>query len=161
MMDRRDFDDKVIDFLYEDMDPAERAAFQGGILSQQDFQDETRDFHRVGQIFRNHLPDLRTPPALTQKLMAQIPKPKRRLAWFRFEIGSFWRPALSGAFALALTLFGLYEYKQHRDGAVQVAQNTPVVEQARITPSGGGALNLRDLAIAAQQPRQLPTPAMP
>lgn len=159
MMDRRDFDDQVIDFLYEDMDPAERSAFQGGISSQPEFQDETRDFQRVGQIFRSHLPDLATPPALTRQLLSQLPKPKRRKAWFRFEMGSFWRPALSGAFALALTLFGLYEYKQHRDGAIQVAQETPVADTPKLAASGGGDLNLRDLVVAAQPPRQLPAPA--
>lgn len=160
MMDRRDFDEKVIDFLYEDLDAADRSEFVDGLRSNAEFEGETRDFRRVGQIYRNHLPDLQTPPALLQKVLAQVPKPKKRFSWFRLEAGSFWRPALTGAFVMALTLVGLYQYKEHRNASLQVAQKNPVTSHLEAaSPIEGGTLHPSDLSLARAQTRPIPQPA--
>lgn len=156
MMDRRDFEEQIVDFLYEDQDPAERAAFQDGLKAHPEFQAELHDFHRVAQIYHNHLPDLTPPPALLQQILAKAPKPKKRSSWFHFEAGAFWGPALTGALAMALTLVGLYQYKEYRDGSSPVAKHMSIASQ--VEP--GGDLNLRDLSLAMmRQARPMPAPA--
>lgn len=165
MMDRRDFDDKVIDFLYDDLDPAARAAFQAEVGAHAELAGEVRDFGRVGQIYRNRLPDLQTPPALLQKVLVQVPQPKRRFAWFGLDVASFWRPALTGAFVMALTLAGLYQYKLHREAPPQVAESAPADSApAALAPDtaplgGGGEISLRDLSLARAQTRPMPEPS--
>lgn len=162
MMDRRDFDDKIIDFLYDDLDPADRAAFQAEIGAQTELEGEVREFGRVGQIYRKRLPDLQTPPALLQKVLTQMPQPKRRFAWFGFDVASFWRPALTGAFVMALTLAGLYQYKLHRDATPQIAKNEPAPSAPAPDvpiPEGGGEISLRDLSLARAQTRPMPEPS--
>ncbi|MCC6273310.1 MAG: hypothetical protein IT572_07570 [Deltaproteobacteria bacterium] len=161
-MDRRDFDDKIVDFLYDDLDPADRAAFQAEIGARAELEGEVREFGRVGQIYRKRLPDLQTPPALLQKVLAQAPKPKRRFAWFGLDVASFWRPALTGAFVMALTLAGIYQYKLHRDAPPQVAKNEPAPSAPAPDvpiPEGGGEISLRDLSLARAQTRPMAEPS--
>ncbi len=162
MMDLRDFDDKIIDFLYDDLDPADRAAFQAGVGAHAELEGEVREFGRVGQTYRNRLPDLQTPPALLQKVLAQVPRPKRRFAWFGLDVASFWRPALTGAFVMALTLAGIYQYKLHRDALPQVAKSEPapsVPAPDVPIPEGGGEISLRDLSLARAQTRPMAEPS--
>ncbi|MFO1462369.1 MAG: tetratricopeptide repeat protein [bacterium] len=159
-MDRQEFDENVVDFLYDELDPSERAAFHSQVQSDPEFASEAHEFQRVSQLFRSQLPDLSVPPALTRRVLDQVQAPKRRVSWFRIEWGTFWRPALTGAFALALTLGILYQYKQHRHESFPVAKNTPV-EKAAPEPLAdrGGELRLQDVMAAASQPRAFPAPA--
>jgi len=159
-MNRQDFDENVVDFIYGELDPSEQAAFLARLQEDASLESEALDMRRVGQVFRNRLPELTPPPALIEQVLARVEKPKKRFSWFRFEVGAFWRPALTGAFALLLTLGLVYEYKQHRDQpSVEVAKNFPIAAPSPLIANRGGDLNLQDLSLAMNQPRPLTAPA--
>jgi hypothetical protein len=161
-MDRQSFDEQVVDFVYDELSPAERYEFQQEAQGEPVFAAEAQEFRRISRLYRTQLPDIPVPLALVQQVLARVPKrTKRRFAWFRVEAGSFWRPALTGAFALALTLGLLYQYKQRHDPSFELAKRAPVAARADAPAADrGGELNFQDLAVAAAgQNRPFAAPA--
>lgn len=160
-MNRQDFDENVVDFLYGEMNSAERSSFHQEVQADPECAAQAHEFQRVSQIYRTQLPDLPVPSRLTQSILASLPAPQKRRAWFSFEWSGFLRPALAGAFALVLTLAGLYEYKQHRETAgPQIAQQNPPQVSKPVVASAepGGELKFQDIMAAAGQPRALSGP---
>jgi len=155
-MNRQDFDENVVDFLYDEMDPAQRSVFHQEIQSDPECASDAHDLRRVSQIYRSRMPDLPVPSSLTNQLLAKLPARSKRRAWFSFEWGGLLRPALAGAFVLVLTLGVLYEYKQHRDTSPVVATQAPVEVSNPLVPTSsdpGGDLKFQDIMAAVGQPR--------
>ncbi|HCU23958.1 MAG TPA: hypothetical protein DF383_02990 [Deltaproteobacteria bacterium] len=158
-MDRRDID--IVDFIYGELNSSESAEFQAQCREDSSLGEEIQALRRVAKIYRHRLPDVKPPSALVRQVLQKIqdlPQPKQRKAGF-FSFASFWRPALTGTFVLALTLGGFYQYKQWRERSVPVALHQPKVQEPSFEPpvaadSGrGGDLSWADLAVA--QPASL------
>lgn len=159
-MDRQDFEDKLIDYLYDEMEPAERGAFQSQLHSDPTLQADTQSYQRIARLYRSNLPLVEAPPALSRKILAKVKRPKR-VRWTFLEFGAFWRPVLTGVFAIALTLGLVYQYKQWRDRPMEIAKNTPIPGYlatigTKPETNQGGDLSLEDLSATVAQPLPVP-----
>ncbi|HKY63340.1 MAG TPA: hypothetical protein VJR29_07980 [bacterium] len=127
-MDRQIFEIQIVDYLEGELSPADLAEFKAALQQNPDWRLELESFGRLRDLYREKLPSVTAPAGLAERALARLPKPERK-RWAFFGMGAFWRPVLTGAFVLAFTLVGTYEYKRWRDTSLPVAK-APVAAPA-------------------------------
>src|SRR5918996_4044939 len=129
-MERQIFEIQIIDYLEGELNAADLAEFETALRQNPEWRTELDSFARLRDLYREKLPSLSAPAGLAERALARLPKPERK-RWAFFGMGAFWRPVLTGAFVLAFTLVGTYEYKRWRDGSLPPAQPTATVPAER------------------------------
>jgi hypothetical protein len=124
-MDRQIFEVQLIDYLEGELSPADLAEFETALRQNPEWRQEVESFAKLRSIYRSQLPLVDAPSGLAERTLAGLPKPERK-RWAFLGLGAFWRPLMTGAFVLAFTLVGTYEYKRWRDTSLPIAK-APVV----------------------------------
>ncbi len=127
-MERQIFEIQIVDYLEGELNAADLAAFEAALRQNPEWQSELAAFARLRDLYREKLPTVSVPAGLAERTLARLPKPERK-HWAFFGMGAFWRPVLTGAFVLAFTLVGTYEYKRWRDTSLPTAK-APVAAPA-------------------------------
>ncbi len=109
-MKREEFYEKLIDYLYDEMPPFEKKAFQREIERDPELQRELQTLTHLRELCQKELPDVSVPRSLTKKLYRRL---GLRRPWFEiFKPMVLARPALAFAVLLVLTLGVATQYKR-------------------------------------------------
>lgn len=127
-MERQIFEIQIIDYLEGELNSADLAEFETALRQNPEWRVEVDSFARLRDLYREKIPLVPAPAGLAERALARLPKPERK-RWAFFGMGAFWRPVLTGAFVLAFTLVGTYEYKRWRDTSLPTAK-APVAAPA-------------------------------
>lgn len=110
--------EKLIEYLYGEMSPAERPAFKTQIEENSELHNELLNFIQLREIVHEHLPEKKAPKKLTRKVLSEVGIGK---SWFDEFFQTAWRPALAGAMVVAITLGISYQVKLWRSPMSTVA----------------------------------------
>jgi hypothetical protein len=158
-MDRQEIQDKLVDYLYDELSQTEKKAYQEYLLSHPEEAAELKSLTRLRKIYQEHLPEIRPNHSFEKNLFQDL---GLRRPWYVSLASSFlFRPAIAGILVLALTLGLSYEIHQRRNSSSITVQ--PMIAQQVPAPrisQPAEDLNREDLLVAARslEPRlQVPT----
>lgn len=125
----------LIEYLYGEISGPEKAEFKKSLSGHPQLDRELKSYLQLRRLFLEHLPAQKAPRALTHKLLVELGV---KSPWYGPLGGSWWRPALAGAFVLVLALGIGYGVKQRQEIPVPVAQSIkkPLLPRVRPTPGG-------------------------
>jgi hypothetical protein len=124
-MDRNHAQEKLIEYLYGELPPPEKAAFEEHLKTDPEMSEELRSFQTIRQVFQNHLDEEPVSGKLRARLLSRL---EIRRSWWRGLLNQgFFRPAFVGAFTLLLTLGIAYQFRDRVPGSPSTAQVTPTV----------------------------------
>lgn len=141
--------DLLMDYLYSEMSSHEADQFEKEINANSALQSELKSFLQLRNLSQRHLPDQKVPSQLSKKLLVEL---GLRKPWYEALVKSFMRPALAGAFVLAIAIAVGYQFRDK--GMGEIAKTDPKIVQP-IQPEVSSDLDLNDLvptSVASRQP---------
>ncbi len=148
-MEVQDYPEKLIDYLYGELPPAQARDFEDFLKNNPECAAEVKSLCRVRELYRERLPKLPVSSRLRNETLAEIGV---RRPWYEiFRLDSIWKPSLVGACVLALTLGVSYVYQKRVAEQELIAKNQP----APVVSQPYGDLSRRDYLAAAQSSRPL------
>lgn len=145
-MDQSAAQEKLIEYLYGELSPVEKAAFEEYLRTDPEMSEEVRSLQSLRQVCRRHLRDEPVSGKLRAQLLSRLEI--RRSWWQGLLSRSFFRPALVGVFTVLLTLGITYQFRDRPSTPPQTAQIKP----AALPP---GVLSYEDFFTAAQVSRHI------
>jgi hypothetical protein len=136
-MDAKDLPDLVVDYLYDELDPEQRTAFEAALPDAPDVRAEVEAFQRTRETFAD-LDELDVPSPISDKLMAEAarvaPAPQRRSLLERIRAGLsllVLHPAISAAVVMVAVLgVSLYVYRHGAPPSRVPKADTPAMPAA-------------------------------
>lgn len=93
--------EQLLSYLYDELSTGEKMVVKQELKTDSDLAREFKGYLQLRSLVQEHLPHQKVPPGLASKVLQELGLKK---PWYAFLTEGFWRPALVGAFALAMVL---------------------------------------------------------
>jgi len=108
--------EKLVDYLYEELPQREKREVEDYLQSHPDAAAELQALRRLRELCRNRLKDVPVPAGLEKRLFREL---GLRRPWYSSLVASWiFKPALAGAMVMALTLGLTYKYWDRVDNTI-------------------------------------------
>ena len=150
-MSRRDLDSQMMDYLYDELPPVERQAFEARLASDEALRREVEAFQGTRALLAN-IEAVPAPQPLMYELMREARKsaaPSPKVAWWERLAALLMQPAAATAMLVLIVAFtGVYVMKRGDRGAA----DDPAHRAAPAEASSRGDINL---ALADEEDRRV------
>jgi hypothetical protein len=149
-MNHEDNQDRLIEYLYGETAPGEKAAFKAQLEEDPQLSGDLKSYLQLRQLFHEHLPEAKAPRALSEKVLRDL---GLKRPWYAGLWQGHWQPALAGAVVLVLTLGISYSWKRLGESPQPARERALAVSTGAVRPlEGRSAQEFSDSLLANGSP---------